>query len=143
MASGILAAFVSVLAWGFVEALGRFYPARATWWRLRRMRGREHVRRMRERVEVAAGNNAARRLTVILLVLTVAWVAAASLLDKRWYEVVADATPSIIVMVAFYRVPAALDAVAERMKTYEREAGEDPDKPLDENGEPGAATAVL
>jgi hypothetical protein len=131
MASGVLAALTAVLVWGFVEGMGRFYPSRQTWRRLRRRRGRFAVRRMRERFEEAGERHTGRRLLYALLALTVAWVGSASLLDKRWYEVVADAAPSTIVILSLLRLPAALLAIAERIKDYEREVGEDPDAPLD------------
>lgn len=74
-------------------------------------------------------------MLTFLLALAVVWIASASLLDKRWYEVMADVAPSLIVMLALFRLPAALAASAERMKDYERQAGEDPDKPLDDEGD--------
>lgn len=139
MTTGIVAALVAVLAWAFVEGLGRFYPARATWWRIRRARGREAVRRMRERFEQASDRRMGRRLFTFVLALLIIWIASASLLDKRWYEVVADVLPSCIVAIALMRVPSALRSVAERMKEYERDAGDDPDEPL---GGDGGATAL-
>ena len=127
MESGFAAALVATLAVGFVECLGRFYPARQTWRRLRRARGRLAVIRMRERYETAAARGAPRILALALLVLVVAWIASASLLDKRWYEVVIDVLPYAVVGFALLRMPPAMKAIAERMKDYEREAGEDPD----------------
>ncbi|MGH2754348.1 MAG: hypothetical protein ACRDLB_07920 [Actinomycetota bacterium] len=138
MTSGIIAALVAVLVWGFVEAFGRFYPARETWWRIRRARGREAVRTMRERFETASERKIGRRLLTLLIALLIIWIASASLLDKRWYEVVADAAPSAIVAVAVLRVPTALRAIAERMKDYERDAGDDPDEPFGDDGGPAA-----
>lgn len=143
MTSGIIAALVAVLVYGIVEGMGTFYPARQTWERLRRIRGRYAVRRMRERIEQAARKSPARRLAIVLLALVAIWVASASLLDKRWYEVVADAAPSLIITLALLRVPAVLDSIAERMKTYERDVGEDPDKPLDEPGDGGPQVLAL
>lgn len=70
----------------------------------------------------------------LILCLLIIWVASASLLDKRWYEVAVDAGPSIIVMLAFRRIPTALTSVAERMKKLEREAGDDPDAPIEGDG---------
>jgi hypothetical protein len=131
MTTGILASLVAILTWGFVEGFGRFYPSRPTWRRLRRLRGRRAVRKMRERFADAGDRRTGRKLAIVLLVLVGAWVASASLLDKRWYEVVADALPSLIVILGLLRLPAAFGAIAERMKDYEREAGEDPDKPYD------------
>jgi hypothetical protein len=139
-ATGIAAAVAALLCWGFVESLGAFYPSRATWWRLRRARGKEVLRRTRERFEENADRTAPKILVNVLLCLLIVWVASASLFDKRWYEVVADAAPSLVVMLTLYRVPSTLKAVAERMKKYEREAGDDPDAPLE--GGDGGATAI-
>jgi hypothetical protein len=127
MTSGVIAALVATLALGFIEGFGRFYPARRTWWRLRRVRGRTAVRHMRERFEAAAARRPPRLLVTVLLGLAIAWVAAASLLDKRWHEVVFDVLPTIIVLAALLRTPTALRRVAERMRDHERDAGEDPD----------------
>lgn len=129
MTSAVIASFAAVAALGFLEALGRFYPARKTWWRLRRTRGRSAVVLMRARVERAADPVLARRLASLLFVLVIVWIGMASLLDKRWHEVVWDVTPYLIVCVALLRTPRALHAVAERMKGYEKDAGEDPDAP--------------
>ncbi len=137
MTTGIIAAFVAVLALGFLEALGRFYPAKQTWRRLRRARGRLAVRLMRERFEDASKRRTPRYLAAVLFALVVAWIASSSLLDKRWYEVVADVLPYGIVAFAMLRTPPALKAIAERMKDYEREAGEDPDRPLEEEFDEG------
>ena len=135
MASGLVAALVATFAVGFVEGLGRLYPAPATWRRLRRVRGRSSIRAMRERFEQGARRSSPRWIAVVLALLVVAWVAAASLLDKRWYEVLLDVFPYLLVILALLRTPYALRAVAERMKDYEREAGEDPDaEPDDEVG---------
>lgn len=134
---------MAVLAWGFVEGLGRFYPARPAWRRLRGARGRYAVRLMRERYEAAAKLRTPKRLAFVLLLLLIVWVgAAANLLDKHWYEVLADVAPTVIVTLGFLRVPAALRAIAERMRDYERDAGEDPDQPLDEDGADGGPTAA-
>ena len=71
----------------------------------------------------------------MLVLLVVAWIAAASLLDKRWYEVLLDVFPYVLVILALLRTPSAMRAVAERMRDYEREAGDDPDaEPDDEIG---------
>ena len=138
MTSAIIASFAAVVAFGFLEAFGRFYPARKTWWRLRRTRGRSAVVLMRARVERAADPRLARRLAALLVSLVIVWIGTASLLDKRWHEVVFDVTPYLIVSVALLRTPPALRAVAERMKEYEREAGEDPDAPVSGEGGPEA-----
>jgi hypothetical protein len=135
MSSGSLAALVATLALGFVEGVGRFYPAQRTWRRLRRRRGRAAMRAMRERFEAAGGRGAPRVLTQLLLGLVIVWVAVASLLDKRWYEVVLDVLPYTIVYAALWRTPPAMRAVAERMRGHERDAGEDPEREPDEEGE--------
>jgi hypothetical protein len=127
VASGVIAALAAALALGFVEGVGRFYPARPTWSRLWRTRGRESVRAMRERFEAAGRRRAPGGLVQLLFGLVIVWVAVASLLDKRWFEVVLDVLPYVIVLAALLRTPVALRRVAERMKTYERDAGEDPD----------------
>jgi hypothetical protein len=127
MASGVMAALAAALALGFVEGVARFYPARPTWSRLRRTRGRESVRAMRERFEAAGRRRAPGGLVQLLLGLVIVWVAVASLLDKRWHEVVLDVLPYVIVLAALLRTPVALRRVAERMRAYERDAGEDPD----------------
>jgi hypothetical protein len=140
MSSGVVASLVATLALGFVEGLGRFYPARATWWRLRRARGRRAVRAMRERFEAAAGRRGSRRLALVLLVLVIAWIASASLLDKRWYEVVLDVTPYMIVVAALLRIPHTMSAIAQRMRDHERQAGEDPDADQPEEEGPSELT---
>ncbi|HEX2195802.1 MAG TPA: hypothetical protein VHJ76_02655 [Actinomycetota bacterium] len=127
MTTALIASFAAVVAFGFLEGLGRFYPARKTWWRLRRTRGRSAVVMMRARCERAADPHLARRLASLLFALVIVWVGTASLLDKRWHEVVWDVTPYLIVCAALLRTPRALSAVAERMKEYEKDAGEDPD----------------
>ena len=125
MQTGFIAALVATLTLGFVECLGRFYPSRTTWRRLRRVNGRIAMIKMRERFETSASRRTARVMAAILLVLLAAWVAAASLLDKRWHEVVLDVIPYVIVGAALLRLPPALRAIAERMRGYEREAGDD------------------
>lgn len=139
MTSGLVAALVAALALGFVEGLGRFYPARRTWLRLRRTRGRTATRAMRERFAAAGERRPPRLLTTFLLGLAIVWVAAASLLDKRWYEVVADVLPYALVLAALWRTPRSLEAVAERMKEFERDAGEDPEA---DEGDGTAAVAL-
>ncbi|HYP23734.1 MAG TPA: hypothetical protein VEV43_09185, partial [Actinomycetota bacterium] len=62
MTTAIIASFAAVVALGFLEGVGRFYPARKTWWRLRRTRGRSAVVLMRARCERAADPGLARRL---------------------------------------------------------------------------------
>jgi hypothetical protein len=126
-----VAALIAVLALGFVEGMRRFYPARTTWARLRSRHGRRAVRAMRERLEAAATSRAPRLMAAALLVLVAAWIAAAPLLDKRWYEVALDSLPYAFVSLAFLRVPSTLRVIANRMRDYERDAGEDPDEDLD------------
>lgn len=90
---------------------------------------------MRERFEASADRGIPRRLVIVLLALVGAWVAGASLLDKRWHEVVFDVLPYVLVFVALVRTPRVLRAISERMKEYERQAGEDPDAELEEDDE--------
>lgn len=145
MTSGILAAFIGILVLGFVEGLGHFYPARQTWRRLRRARGRLAVRLMRERFEKAALRRTPKVLALVLFSLSAIWIASASLLDKRWYEVVADVLPYVIVAIALIRTPGALGDIGERMREYEMEVGEDPDKDLLDPGNrdgDGGPTAI-
>ncbi len=143
MATGLIAALIALLALGFVEAIRGAYPSRETWRRLRRTRGRLAVRLMRERYEAGAERGSVRVLAEILAGLVVVWVAVASLLDKRWYEVVADILPYFIVGVALVRVPGTLRQIAERMKEYERQAGEDPDEEWPEGGDGGPTAIAL
>lgn len=123
--TGFIAALLAVLALGFVEGLGRFYPARKTWERLRSAQGRAAVRAMRERMEAASGRRTPRIFALLLVGLVVAWVAVSSLLDKRWWEVVVDVVPYLIIAIAVLRVPAVLRHIADRMRSYERDLGED------------------
>ncbi|MDQ3956063.1 MAG: hypothetical protein M3285_11010 [Actinomycetota bacterium] len=125
MQSSFIAALVAAVSLVFIEAFGRFYPARATWTRLRRARGRLAVRRMRERFEAGSHRKSSRILAGVLLALVIAWVAASSLLDKRWWEVVLDVVPYAIVGMALLRTPYAMQAVAERMLEYEKQFGDD------------------
>jgi hypothetical protein len=132
--TSFVASLTALGALGFLELFGRIYPARELWWRLRRARGREVLRKMRERYESAASSRAPRLLALLVLVLIGAWVAIASLLDKRWYEVVTDCLPSAVVAIALLRTPPVLRRVAERMKGYERQAGDEPDEPSEGSG---------
>ncbi len=95
---------------------------------------------MRERYEAAARRSTPRRLATLLLCLVISWVAIAGLLDKRWNEVLLDVTPYVFIWVALFRTPGALTAIAERMRGYERSAGEDPDKSFDDGD--GGPTAI-
>lgn len=142
MTSAVIAVLISGLTLAFVEGLGYFYPARKTWWRLRRTHGRKAVRAMRERVEEIADRRTHRVLAEVLLGLMVIWIAISPLLDKRWYEVAVDAFPYVFVGIALFRSRPALKAIAVRMRDFEREAGEDPDKPLFDDGGDGDASAI-
>mgnify|MGYP000568948543 CR=1 FL=1 len=143
MTTGIVAAAVAILTWVFVEALGHYYPSPATWRKLRRVRGRRHVRRMRERFAEAGERRSGRKLALVLIALVAIWVGASGWLDKKWYEVVADAAPSLVVLLSLLRLPASLRAIAARMIEYERAAGEDPDEPLSEEGGDGPEVLAL
>ena len=141
MTSAVIAVLIAGLALAFVEGLGHFYPAKKTWMRLRSQHGRKAVRAMRERIEDAAAKRTPARLAELLLGVLVVWVAVSPLLDKRWYEVAVDAFPYAFVGIALFRSRPAMRAIAARMKDYERDAGEDPDKPLlgdDGGGDPTA-----
>ena len=92
--------------------------------------------KMRERFEVGSTQRAPRVLALVFLVLALAWIAAASLLDKRWHEVLFDVLPYVIVVIAVLRTPAALQGIAERMRDYEREVGDD--QVVEDDGPPGA-----
>ncbi|MGH2788156.1 MAG: hypothetical protein ACRDJV_09630 [Actinomycetota bacterium] len=131
MTTAAVAALTAVLALGFVEGMRRFYPARATWARLRSRHGRRAVRAMRERFETAAASRLPRVLAIVLLALVAIWMAAAPVLDKRWYEVALDSLPYAFVSVALLRTRGTLRVIAQRMRDYERDAGEDPDEDLD------------
>jgi hypothetical protein len=117
------------LTLGFVEGLGRFYPARKTWERLRSAQGRAAVRAMRERMEAASRRRTPRVIAALLFALVVAWIAAASLLDKRWWEVVVDVVPYVIVGIAILRVSPVLRAIAKRMRSYEQDLGDEEQGP--------------
>lgn len=143
MTTGLIATLVAVLVMAFVDGLRRFYPSRQTWRRLRSTRGRLAVRIMRERYEAAAEQKAFRWLAEVLAGLMIVWIAVASLLDKRWYEVVTDVLPYVFVGIALFRMPGTLRAIAERMKDYERSVGEDPDEDWRETGEDGPTALAL
>jgi hypothetical protein len=136
--TGAVAALISVLALGMVEALNRFYPARSTWLRLRSRNGRRAVRAMRERFEETAQLKAPRYAALALAGLVFLWIATAGLLDKRWYEVVLDVMPYVFIAIALLRVPAALRAIAARMRKFEVDLGEDPDAHPGDDGGPTA-----
>lgn len=142
MTSGIVAASIAVLVLGFEEGMRRFYPSKATWLRLRSKHGRRAIRAMRLRLAHAAESRSPRLLAELMIGLVIAWVAAASLLDKRWYEVVTDVLPYVIVTGALLRTPGTLRRVAERMRKHEIDAGEDPDRDYDA-GDGGPAAIAL
>lgn len=139
MTSALVAALTAVLVWGFVEAAGRFYPSRQTWRRLRLRGGLVAVRKFRERIEAAAASRAPRVLAELVVGLVIVWVAAASLLDKRWWEVALDLTPHLIIAIVLLRTPSVLRKIAERMKQHERDVGLDPDEDLPDEAGPAAA----
>lgn len=143
MTTALIATLVAVLVMAFVDAIRRFYPSRQTWRRMRSTRGRLAVRLMRERFEAGAEQGAFRVVAEILAGLVVVWIALASWLDKRWYEVVTDVLPYVFVGIALFRLPGALHAVAERMKEYERSVGEDPDEDWRDGGEDGPTALAL
>ncbi len=141
MRSALIAVLIAGVMPAFVEGLGYFYPAKKTWLRLRSRNGRAAVRAMRERIEDMAAKRTPTLLAELLLGLVIVWVAIAPLLDKRWYEVAVDALPYFLVGIALLRSRPAMRAIAERMRGYEKDAGEDPDKPLigdDPGGDPTA-----
>jgi hypothetical protein len=135
MASGALAALAATLVLGFVEAMARFYPARRTWLKMRRLNGRTRMRKFRERMEATAENKTPRFLALVLFALVIVWVVlGARALDKRWYEVLLDLFPYPIVSIALLRMPSALRAVATRMKEFEEMFGDRPDEPDEGDG---------
>ena len=93
------------------------------------------MRAMRERYEAAGLRKVPGRLIELLLGLVIVWIALAGVLDRLWYEVLLDTLPYVFVLIAILRTPGALFAVGERMKDFERDAGDDPDaEPEDEGG---------
>lgn len=142
MGSAIIAMGVAFLVWAFVEGLGSFYPSKAAWLRIRSRHGRRVARAMRERFEAGASRGTPRWLIITLCVLVAAWIASASLLDKRWWEVVLDVAPYALVGAAFVRLPPAMQRIADRMRAYEKDLGEDPDSDYDE-GDGGVAVIAL
>lgn len=95
--------------------------------------------KVRERFEASAARRSPRVMALILLLLMGAWIAASSLLDKRWYEVVTDVIPYVIVSAALLRLPPAMRAIGERMKEYEKEIGDDQ---VSEDDWPGDVAAL-
>ncbi len=142
MASAFVAAFLALLSLVFVEGMARVYPPHTTWMRLRSKHGRRAVWAMRRRFEAAIEEGFSRKLLTLLVALVLVWVAVASLLDKRWQEVVVDLTPYLVIGLALARVPHALREVVARMKRYEDEAGDDPDREI-EPGDGGPSAIAL
>jgi hypothetical protein len=138
VATGAAATLISILVLGIVEGLKRFYPARATWLRLRSKHGRRAVRAMRERFEETSQLKAPRYAAVLLALLLVLWIVAAGLLKQRWYEVVLDVLPYLFIGIALLRIPVALRAIAARMRRFELDIGEDPDQRFGDEGGPTA-----
>jgi hypothetical protein len=126
MTTGMIAALAAVVALGFVEGIRRFYPSRQTWQSLRRKRGRLAVRLMRERAEAVADRGAPRVIAETLAGLAIIWIAVASLLDKRWTEVVTDIFPYLVVGIAVVRVPGALRAVGPPSPSRQSASGSSP-----------------
>ena len=93
-------------------------------------------------MEATADYRLTRALATALLALTILWIAIASLLDKRWFEVVLDVLPYALVGLALVRTPGSLRKMAERMAEYERDQGEDPDRDY-ETGDGGPAAIAL
>jgi hypothetical protein len=139
MSTALVAIGIAALTWAFVEGLGRTYPSKAAWLRIRSRHGRRVARAMRERFEAGAARGTPRWLTIALAGLVIGWIASASLLDKRWWEVVLDVLPYVLVGVAFHRLPPNMRKIAARMKDYERDFDED----LDDPGDGGAAVIAL
>ena len=143
MGTGFIATVGALMAFAFVEGFAAQYPSRQTWYRLRRARGREATRKMRERFEAAAARKTPRWIALVLLAMVGVWAfVASSWFAKDWQAIVLDSLSSMIVAFALLRVPHALRSVAERMKDLERRAGEDPDQELD-GGDGGPAVVAL
>lgn len=142
MGSAIIAIGTAFIAWGFVEGLGSHYPSKTAWLRIRSRHGRRAARAMRKRFEAGADRGTPKWLTIALSVLVAGWVASAGLLDKHWWEVVLDVLPYALVGIAFLRLPKMMGKIAERMRGYEKDLGEDPDKDYDD-GEGGVAVMAL
>ena len=142
MDSAIAAIGTALMAWGFVEGFGRFYPSKAAWMRIRSRHGRRAARAMRRRFEAGAQRGTPGWLIVALFALVGGWIASAGLLDKFWWEVALDVLPYVLVGVAFLRLPSMMGKIAERMRSYEKDLGEDPDSDYDE-GDGGVAVIAL
>lgn len=143
MTSGVVASFIAVLALAFAEGLGRFYPARRTWLRLRSQHGRRAIRAMRERFEAVGRSRAPRFVAILLLGLVLGWISSKSLLDRSWIEVGTDVLPYVFICITMLRIPSIIRRIVERMKDHERSVGEDPAVPLiDQDGDGPSAIAL-
>lgn len=135
MRTAVPAGIIGVMVLAFIEGLRRYYPARQTWARLRRARGRRSMRAMRERFEAASLRKTPVALAFILLaVVPMIYIASVAGLDDEWYEAAATVLPYAFVAVALLRTPGALARVAERMKDYEQQAGDEPDREEEPEG---------
>ena len=142
MTSGAVSALLAVLFLGYAEGLRRFYPSKQTWLRIRSRHGRRAARAMRVRFEDLADSGIAPKISIVLLALVGVWIAAAPALDKYWYEVAVDALPYPFIAIALLRAPGSLRKIAERIRTYERDIGEDPERDLGDDG-PGPTELAL
>jgi len=143
MNTGAVASFIAILALAFAEGLGRFYPARRTWLRLRSQQGRRAVRAMRERFEAVGRSRAPRFVAVLMVGLVLGWISSKSLLDRSWLEIGTDVLPYVFISIVMLRIPSIVGHIVERMKDHERSVGEDPDVPLiDQDGDGPSAIAL-
>jgi hypothetical protein len=143
MNTGAVASFIAILALAFAEGLGRFYPARRTWLRLRSQQGRRAVRAMRERFEAVGRSRAPRFVAVLMVGLVLGWISSKSLLDRSWLEIGTDVLPYVFISIVMLRIPSIVNHIVERMKDHERSVGEDPDVPLiDQDGDGPSAIAL-
>ncbi len=94
------------------------------------------------RFEDLADSGIAPKISIVLLALVAVWIAAAPALDKYWYEVAVDALPYPFIAIALLRAPGSLRKIAERIRTYERDIGEDPERDLGDDG-PGPTELAL
>ncbi len=92
---------------------------------------------MRERYEAASKQRASLWFALSLLAVVAAQLATIHLLHLHWYQVVINLLPAFFVAIALLRVPHALRGITERMKDYEKEAGDDPEE---WGGEPAVVT---
>ena len=84
---------------------------------------------MRERFEAASLRRTPSSLALVLLaIVPIIYIVSVAALDDEWYEAATTVLPYALVAVALLRTPGALWRVAERMKEYEKDAGDDPDR---------------